>query len=172
MVAQDVKQSLEELHPASFAWSVACCHGNYPEAEEVLQAAYLKVLERRARFSGRSSFKTWFFSVVRTTALERRRRRRLRHALLVGWARSEPRRECASDPQADTARTQRRSRILRALACLSSRQRQVLELVFYQDLTLAEAAAVLRVSLGAARTHYARGKKNLSAALGRRGGDD
>ena len=172
MVAQDVKQSLEELHPASFAWSLVCCHGNYPEAEEVLQAAYLKVLERRARFSGRSSFKTWFFSVVRTTALERRRRRRVRHALLIGWARSEPSTETAPDPHADAARTQRSARILRALTCLSSRQRQVLELVFYQDLTLAQAATVLRLSLGAVRTHYARGKKNLSAALARGGADD
>ncbi len=166
MVARDVKQSLEELHPASFAWSVTCCHGNRGEAEEVLQASYLKVLEGRARFGGRSSLKTWFFSVVRRTALERRRRQRVRQALLLGWAgRETSTGGNAPDPHADAARTERSSRILDALACLSSRQRQILELVFYQDLTVAEAAAVLGVSLGSARTHYARGKKNLSAAL-------
>lgn len=172
MVAQDVKRRLEELHSASFAWSAVCCQCNYAEAEEVLQASYLKVLEGRARFGGRSSFKTWFFSVVKRTALERRRRRRLRQALLVRWAVQEPASESAPSPHAVATRTQLSSKILGALARLSGRQREVLELVFYQDLTVAEAAEVLRLSIGSARTHYARGKKNLSAALAPGGDGD
>ncbi len=180
METRELRERLERLHGASFAWAVTCCHGDYAEAEEVLQTAYLKVLEGRARFGGRSSFKTWFFSVVRRTALERWRRRRLRQGLLLGWGRREtpapyPARDAApnpSDPHADAARSERSTRIRRALGCLSRRQRQVLELVFYQDLTLAEAAAVLGTSLGSARVHYARGKKKLLAALAREGVDD
>ena len=165
MVDRDLKQSLEELHPASFAWSVACCHGDRAEAEEVLQACYLKVLEGRARFGGRSALKTWFFSVIRRTALERQRRRRVRRALLLGWPDRVPVGDDAPDPHVEATRSERASRVLAALTRLSRRQRQILELVFYQDLTVAEAAGVLGVSVGSARTHYARGKKSLSAAL-------
>lgn len=165
MAERDLKRGLENLHPASFAWSVACCRGDRAEAEEVLQACYLKVLEGRARFGGRSSLKTWFFSVIRRTALERRRRRRVRRALLLGWADRAPAANGAPDPHVEAARTERASRVLAALARLSQRQRQILELVFYQDLTVAEAAGVLGLSVGSARTHYARGKRNLSAAL-------
>lgn len=156
---------LEELHPASFAWSLACCGGDRQRAEEALQSAYLQVLSGRARFDGRSSLKTWLFAVIRRTAAGRRRRFALRRRLLEGWWRQRHEPDHADPPEKRLERQQTARRVRRGLAALSGRQRQVLELVFYQDLTIEEASSVLGVSLGTARTHYTRGKAALLAVL-------
>ena len=48
---------------------------------------------------------------------------------------------------------------------LSERQQEVLHLTFYQHMTIEEAARVMDVSLGSARTHYERGKARLRHLL-------
>jgi RNA polymerase sigma-70 factor (ECF subfamily) len=40
-----------------------------------------------------------------------------------------------------------------------------LHLVFYQEMTVEEASRVMKVSLGTARTHFARGKAALRRTL-------
>ena len=167
MTGEPLERCLEALHPASYGWALGCCRWDREEAEEVLQTAYLKILDGRARFDGRSSFKTWLFAVIRRTAAERRRGRWLRSlaALRRLDARPDPAPASTPEDRFDAAET---SRVLRAvLRILPSRQREVLHLVFYQDLTVEEAAHVLGISVGSARTHYHRGKSALHERLAR-----
>ncbi len=66
-----------------------------------------------------------------------------------------------NDPADDIAISERNARLVRALERLPRRQQEVLNLVFYHDLTIKEAAEVSGVSIGTARTHYERGKRQL-----------
>ncbi len=159
-----LREQIAPHHEACFAWAVQCCSGDHQEAEDVLHTVYLKILEGRARFEGRSSLRTWLFSVVRRTAAEARRRRMLRGLRL---RRVDPGDSAAAPSTADglVLETEERMVITRALASLPARQREVLLLVFYHDHTVDEAAAILGIGAGSARTHYARGKQRLRALL-------
>jgi len=151
---------IERLHPASYGWALACCRFRRQEAEDVLQSAYLKVLDGRARYDGRSSVRTWLFGVIRKTALDARRRRWLEAMGLLRWNHANGAVTLVVSLD-EVGNHQGRSRILRALSELPARQREVLDLVFYHGMTIAEAAEVMSVSVGAARVHYDRGKRRL-----------
>jgi len=162
---EDLEQQLANLHPASFAWALTCCHWDRAEAEEVLHSAYLRVFEGRAHFEGRSSLKTWLFSVVRTVAVETRRRRWFRDAALKRWLQRTSSHDATVGPDEALASAERGARVRRALEQLAVRQREVLDLVFFHGLSIEEAAQAMGVALGTARVHYQRGKRRLLALL-------
>jgi len=157
----ELRAELEKHHRESYGWALGCCLRNPAEAESVLHSVYLKVLEGKARYDGRSSFRTWLFAVIRKTAADERRRNILQWLRLNRLDRSEAAERSAESFDEAIYRSEIRLAFRRALAQAPKRQREVLQLVFYHDLSLAEAAGVMGVSLGSARTHYERGKKRL-----------
>lgn len=162
MEAQELEAELERCHADGFAWAVRCCAGNRTDAEDVLHQAYLKVLDGRARFEGRSSFRTWLFGVIRFTAREQGRAWWSQALRLGTWLRE---RTDGLDPAQAVASADTDARLREALTRLSRRQGELLHLVFYQDMTIQEAAEVLGMPVGTARTHYERGKARLRALL-------
>jgi len=162
----ELEARLAALHTDSFGWALSCCEWNESDAEDVLQTTYVKVISGRARFGGRSTFRTWLFGVIRQTAREDRRRARS-HVERAERLAQDPTagRPVVLRPDEVQERSERSRTLLRALDELPGRQREVLHLVFYQDLTIREAAEVMEVSLGSARVHYERGKKRLRGLL-------
>jgi RNA polymerase sigma-70 factor, ECF subfamily len=157
----ELRAQLEMCHLESYGWALSCCLRNPADADSVLQTVYVKVLEGKARFDGRAAFKTWLFSVIRKTAADNRRRQLLYRFKLISYEQGAARAAREPDPYETLYRSEVQELFRRALAALPRRQQEVLQLVFYHDLSLAEAAAVMAISLGSARTHYERGKKQL-----------
>ena len=165
MDEQGLRQQLEMHHVESFGWALCCSGRDTMRAEEVLQRTYLKVLEGKARFDGRGSFKTWLFAVIRTPARDEKRREVLRRIGLLRYASQVP--PAQEQPFAGEALDRERMKdvFLLALGKLPARQRQVLQLAFYHDLNLSQAAEAMGISIGSARAHYERGKKALRQRL-------
>ena len=169
MLNSDLKAELERLHEASFGWAMHCCLRNRVQAEEVLQVVYLKILQAKACYRSESSVKTWLFAVIRKTAISERRKHLLHALKTITAVRSDNRRP--DQVQAELERSEMQRQFQHALARLPARQRETLHLVFYQDLSLSEAAEVMNISVGSARRHYERGKQRLREMLDREGVD-
>jgi RNA polymerase sigma-70 factor (ECF subfamily) len=160
MTDSELRAALETHHSESYGWALLCCARSSVEAEAVLQTGYLKALMGKARYDGKASFKTWLFAVIRRTAADERRRQIMRR-LLLNRRQESPAQAVVEQPDELVYRAEIQRLLREALTQLPRRQREVLQLVFYHDLSLAEAAKVMGVSLGSARTHYERGKKRL-----------
>ena len=159
----ELKTHLEENHSKSFVWAMSCCSQDPLEAEDTLQTVYLKILEGRAKYKGKSAFKTWLFAVIRNTAVDLQRRKRVRQLGLISYG------ETIVDETSveKNEPSQTLAHFEKALGELSQRQQQILELVFYHDVTLEQAAEVMGISVGSVRTHYHRGKKRIRHLMGK-----
>ncbi|WP_432971557.1 SigE family RNA polymerase sigma factor [Dactylosporangium sp. CA-233914] len=118
--------------------------GDHHAAEDLLQSALARVLRhwRRASDGDPEAY-------VRRTMYHLRmswwRRRRVREQLFAA-----PPEQAGADPHAGTAL---RMSLDRALALLTPRQRAVLVLRFYEDLTEAQAASMLGCTVGTVKRH-------------------
>lgn len=161
-----LREQLSMLHLECWGWALACCEGKADIAEEVLHMSYHKILDRRARHDGRSSFKTWLCSVIRFTALDHRRWSMRRVLRFVGLDHAAESHDARPDAAESLDQHERATEVEVALGKLAGRQAELLRLVFYHDLTLDDAAAVMGISPGSARQHYERGKRRLRLLLG------
>ena len=160
----DLRESLKDIHEACFGWATVCCRGDRDLAADVLHSVYVAVLEGRAIYLGRSEFRTWIFGVIRNVARDSIRGRwwsrvvRLDIESIFSTANGDGR----SDVNLDS---ERRQVVRDALQQLPSRQREIIHLVFFEQLTIEKAAKVMKTSTGTARQHYSRGKSALRRKL-------
>ena len=156
-----IRALLEAHHGAGYGWALNCCGRDHHRAEDVLQTAYMSIMNGRARYDGRAAFKTWLFAVIRRTAANEWRRALLRTLRFVPY---QEHHETMLTQMPDTESLDRallRTDFQRALTRLPVRQREVLHLVFYEDITIQQASDAMGISLGSARRHYERGKEKL-----------
>jgi RNA polymerase sigma-70 factor (ECF subfamily) len=152
------------------AWSIL---RNRQEAEDVLQSCYANALAAIGSFEGRSSLTTWLTRIAINEALARKRvqERRRRNLEAEGVQVLETYREQlakgseAPSPEAETARGQLRSILERAIAELPENFRTVFVLHEIEGLSVEEAAQVLDIPTGTAKTRLMRARRKLQQGL-------
>ncbi len=126
------------------------------EAEDVVQEVFLQVWRQAERYQpSRGTPEAWLFTIARTRALDRLRRR---------MARREEAAETAPVPLL-VPRTEESLAVRKALLGLSVDQRRAVELAYYRGLTQSEIAAVLGEPLGTIKTRIRAAMIRLREAL-------
>ena len=132
--------------------------GDVGRAEEVVQDAFVEVHRRWDRIEGAA-----VPAYLRQTVVNRCRSAH-RHLRVVDRNRPEPPGPAPGADEGVLADSRRRD-VLDALARLPRRQREVLALRYYLDLSEREIAQTLQISQGAVKSHASRGAAALRDSL-------
>jgi len=135
--------------------------GNIEDAEDLVQEAFVRALDRIATFDATRAFAPWFYRLLINAGLNARKARALRAA--------EPeQREFASrgaSPLEMTERQEIRERFAAALHALPPRQRLVVSMFEVDELSTAEIADALGISRETVRWHHHQARQSLRKAL-------
>jgi RNA polymerase sigma-70 factor (ECF subfamily) len=144
--------------------------GDPAAAEEVLQDSLVAVWQGARRFRRESRAIAWLLGIVHNKALNSLR---LRRRILARLDEDQDLPAAPGPlPETQTALNERRRLLGSAIARLSLEHRTVLELVFYQGLSLEETAGVTGCPLGTVKSRLNYAKASLRGVLSRTGLDE
>lgn len=135
--------------------------GNPHDAEDLVQDAFIRALDRIDTFDTTRPFAPWFFRLLTNTGLNARRARSVR------MTEPEPLDAPSTDPAPDELLEQKeiRERFEAALATLPDRQRLIVSLYEVDGLSSGEVAEQLGITQETVRWHLHQARRTLRAAL-------
>jgi RNA polymerase sigma-70 factor (ECF subfamily) len=131
--------------------------GSEALAEDLLSEVFLDVWRQADRFEGRSSVSTWLMSIARYKALSARRVRTEDELTKeIEAAVADP----SDDPEAALQEKDRGELLRQALTHLSREHREIIDLVYYHERSIAECAEIVGIPAATVKTRmfYARRK--------------
>lgn len=137
--------------------------GDWHLAEDLVQATMIKIYRSWSRVRQRDTLANYGRTVLLRTWLDEKRRP-WRRSELAGADLPEQSAEGA-DPAEETGRLWARDVVHQGMLALPRRQRAVLVLRYFDDLSVAETAEVMRCSEGTVKSQTARGLAALRAAV-------
>lgn len=136
------------------------------EAEEALQETFFRVWNQADRYaSAASSVSTWLVLVARERALEHLRLRQQRGRPAAGPMAERGVETLPGVHIESAAVKERRARVQGALAGFPSEHKEILELAFFDGLSLGEISERLRTPLSAVQARALRAMKQLRRDL-------
>jgi RNA polymerase sigma-70 factor (sigma-E family) len=157
--ADEAVTALYQTHYAALVRAAALLVGDVATAEDVVQDSFIAVHRAWWRLRDTDRALPYLRRAVINTS-----RSVLRHRAVAD---RYPPMAVPELPSAEDSALAvvRRSSVLAALSTLSARQREVVVLRYYADLSEAQTAAALGISSGAVKSHTARAKDSLRTIL-------
>ena len=159
---------------ALYRTALRLCAGNVPEAEDLLQDTVLRALEKHRELRDPGAGRSWLFTILVRTNLNRLRSSRRRgetpitdfstaefESALSEWQPSDT-------PEQDLDRAELRSRLARSLDTLDCELREVVWLADVEEFAQREVAAMLAIPEGTVASRLFRARRQLRRSLERK----
>lgn len=136
-------------------------------AEDIIQDTLVVIWQDAHRFRGEGKVLAWLLGIVHHTAMKalRHSSRFISNDLETILVNPEP------SPEDQVQIDEKKQWLQAGLETLSSEHRAVLELVFYQGLSIKEAAMVCRCPVGTIKSRLSYARKQLRGVLSRKESD-
>jgi RNA polymerase sigma-70 factor (ECF subfamily) len=142
--------------------------GDKTIAEDLTSEVFLDVWRQAGQFEGRSTVSTWMLAMARYKALAARRRRC--EDQLDEEVAEAIEDEC-DDPEIAVQKKDRSEILRRCLGKLSADHRQIVDLVYYHEKSVDEAAQILAIPENTVKTRLFHARKRLSVLANEAGLD-
>ena len=140
---------------------------NISTAEDLMEDVFVKLVTKRPRFNGKSSFKTWLYTIGRNVAIDH-----LRHVSKLSKTPIDelPQLADSSENTEHSYIKQEDKRMLhKAMQKLKPQYRQVLYLIFFEELDNEQAGQVMRRNKRQIENLVYHAKQSLKAELNKEG---
>jgi RNA polymerase sigma-70 factor, ECF subfamily len=131
-------------------------------AEDVVNEVFFDVWRKADRFEARSQVLTWLLAIARNKAIEALRRRTT-ETLDEDFV--EAIEDTADDPEAAMRKKQDSEIVRECLSQLSADHRDIIDLIYFHERTIGEAAEMIRVPQNTVKTRMFYARKRLSELL-------
>jgi RNA polymerase sigma-70 factor, ECF subfamily len=141
---------------------------NESTAEDLISEVFLEVWRQAGKFEGRATVSTWMLSIARFKALSALRRRtedELDEETASAIA------DQADDPETALAKQDKGAALRQCLSKLSAEHREIIDLVYYHEKSVAEVAGITGIPEATVKTRMFYARKKLSELLKEQGID-
>ena len=145
----------------AWAWSLALRFlGERQNAEDVVQEAFLRLLQAAPRYRPRAAFRTYFYRIITRLCLDQARKKRsIFSADLPDAPHPGP------DPSDSILQQEISAAVRAALDRLPANQRMAVVLRYYEELDYRGIAEALQISTKAVERLLARARERLRASI-------
>jgi RNA polymerase sigma-70 factor, ECF subfamily len=173
-----IEQLVLRYQKKAYAIAYQMLGGDEQEAQDRTQDAFLKAFRKIKQFKGNASFYTWLYRIVINTCLDARRHRRRWKEIFLPWRLDRQKDEDSlssyeefpdpdknSNPLSTVRKRQLENDVKKVMNTLSERQRSILQLKIFHEMSISEIAQVMNLAEGTVKTHLFRATQVIQKKL-------
>jgi len=141
---------------------------NEATAEDLISEVFLDVWRQAGKFEGRSTVSTWMLSIARFKALSALRRRNEEE---LDDETADAIEDLADNPEVALAKKDKGTALRQCLDRLSTEHREIIDLVYYHEKSVEEAAGIVGIPEATVKTRMFYARKKLAELLKEQGID-